>query len=357
MIGPLVDPVAHGGRAEDAFHVVVPSLPGFGFSTPVSRPGWAIRESAAAFDAIMQALGYDRYGVTGGDIGAGVSEQLCIQAGDRVIGSLVVTDAGAIATEYTPPTDHLTETEQGPPPGSQGRARRGLRLPRLQTTRPQSVSYGLTDSPVAQLTWIVEKFREWTDPTKDLPEDAVDLDQLLTLVSVYWFGKGGAGAANFLYEATHAEAAWGQSPRSAAGLRRVRRGASDPPDPRPGERAAVLEPASARQPLPGDGSPGRARRRPARLLRGPPLIEPPVDSRTCRTCRGPAVRRGLVRAGAFGSAAEGCCPGRGRLRVVVEGVAAGVDRRAERGDEVAVADRELRHRAGERDVDLSARSA
>ena len=90
----------------------MPSLPGFGFSTPVSEPGWAIEESAAAFDQIMQALGYDRYGVSGGDIGAGVAEQLCIQAGERVIGSLVVTDPGAIATEYTPPTDHLTEAEQ-----------------------------------------------------------------------------------------------------------------------------------------------------------------------------------------------------------------------------------------------------
>src|SRR6185312_3588778 len=101
MIGPLVDPVAHGGRPEDAFHVVVPSLPGFGFSTPVTTPGWAISQSASAFDRIMGALGYERYGVSGGDIGAGVAEQLCIQAGERVIASLVVTDPGAIATEYT----------------------------------------------------------------------------------------------------------------------------------------------------------------------------------------------------------------------------------------------------------------
>ena len=90
----------------------MPSLPGFGFSTPVAEAGWAIQESAAAFAGIMDALGYERYGVHGGDIGAGVAEQLCIQAGDRVIGSLVVTDAGAIATEYTPPTDHLTDAEK-----------------------------------------------------------------------------------------------------------------------------------------------------------------------------------------------------------------------------------------------------
>jgi hypothetical protein len=80
----------------------------------------------------------------------------------------------------------------------------------VQTTRPQSIAYGLTDSPAMQLTWILEKIKEWTDPAKPLPEDAVDLDHLLTLVSVYWFGRGGEGAANFLYEAAHAEAAWGR---------------------------------------------------------------------------------------------------------------------------------------------------
>jgi pimeloyl-ACP methyl ester carboxylesterase len=211
MIGPLVDPVAHGGRPEDAFHVVVPSLPGFGFSTPVANPGWAIAESASAIDRIMQALGYERYGVSGGDIGAGVAEQLCIQGGDRVIGSLVVTDPGVIATEYTPPTNHLTPAEQEHHQALKAARAEDFGYIAVQSTRPQSIAYGLTDSPVAQLTWIVEKIKEWTDPTQELPEDALDLDQLLTLVSVYWFGRGGAGAANFLYEAAHAAAAWGQT--------------------------------------------------------------------------------------------------------------------------------------------------
>jgi epoxide hydrolase len=208
MIGPLVDPEAHGGRAEDAFHVVVPSLPGFGFSTPL-KSGWAIQQTAAAFDQIMGALGYERYGVHGGDVGAGISESLCVQAGNRVIGSLVPTDPGAIATEYTPPTDHLTEAEQERLQGLKAGRVEDFGYIEVQTTRPQSIAYGLTDSPVMQLTWIVEKVKEWTDPAKLLPEDAVDLDHLLTLVSVYWFGKGGAGAANFLYEAAHAAAAWG----------------------------------------------------------------------------------------------------------------------------------------------------
>ena len=211
MIGPLVDPEAHGGRPEDAFHVVIPSLPGFGFSTPATRPGLGIKGAAAAFDQIMQGLGYKRYGVHGGDVGAGIAEELSILAGDRIIGSLVVTDPGAIATEYTPPTDHLTPEEQDRLQALKAARVEDFGYLALQTTRPQSIAYGLTDSPVMQLTWIVEKVREWTDPNRELPEDAVDIDHLLTLVSVYWFGKGGAGAANFLYEAMHAEASWGRS--------------------------------------------------------------------------------------------------------------------------------------------------
>jgi epoxide hydrolase len=210
MIGPLVDPPAHGARAEDAFHVVVPSPPGFGFSTPLSSPGWDIRRTATAFDQIMAELGYERYGVHGGDVGAGLAEQLCILGGNRVIGSLVVTDPGAIATEFTPPADHLTEEERDRLQGLKAARAEDFGYLQVQMTRPQSIAYGLTDSPVMQLTWIVEKVRDWTDPAKELPEDAVDLDQLLTLISVYWFGRGGAGAAHFLYEAAHAAAAWGQ---------------------------------------------------------------------------------------------------------------------------------------------------
>jgi pimeloyl-ACP methyl ester carboxylesterase len=208
MIGPLVDPEAHGGRAEDAFHVVVPSLPGFGFSEP-AVPGWGVQRTANAFDQIMQELGYARYGVSGGDVGAGICEELCLLAGERIIGSLVVTDPGAIATEYTPPTDHLTDEEKERHAAMKAGRAEDFGYIALQTTRPQSIAYGLTDSPVAQLTWIVEKIKEWTNPARDLPEDAVDLDHLLTLVSVYWFNRGGAGAANFLYETAHSPASWG----------------------------------------------------------------------------------------------------------------------------------------------------
>jgi epoxide hydrolase len=211
MIDPLVNRTASNNGAEQAFHVVIPSLPGFGFSTPVLGKGWAIGKMAKAFDEIMLQLGYERYGVHGGDIGAGLCEELCILAGERVIGSLINTDPGAIATEFTPPTDHLNDDEKKRLEQMKAARREDFGYIHIQTTRPQTIAYSLSDSPVGQMAWIVEKFKEWTDPTKDNPEDAVDIDQLLTNVSIYWFGRGGAGAAHFLYESMHAAAAWGRT--------------------------------------------------------------------------------------------------------------------------------------------------
>jgi epoxide hydrolase len=211
MIDPLVNPASSGSGSEQAFHVVIPSLPGFGFSTPVTGKGWEISRMANAFDQIMRQLGYERYGVHGGDIGAGICEELCILAGERVIGSLVTTDPGAIATEFTPPTDHLNDDEKNKHEQLKATRREDFGYIQIQSTRPQTIAYSLTDSPVGQMAWIVEKFKEWTDLTKELPEEAVDLDQLLTNVSIYWFGKGGAGAAHFLYESLHAATAWGRT--------------------------------------------------------------------------------------------------------------------------------------------------
>jgi pimeloyl-ACP methyl ester carboxylesterase len=193
-----------------AFHVVVPSIPGFGLSTPLVSHGWDIARTAGAFDRIMGELGYERYTVFGEDVGAGIVDQICLDAGERVLAALVATDPGAIATQYTPPTDHLTADERAEHDRLKAARSEDFGYLALQTTRPLSVAYGLTDSPAMQLTWIVEKFQEWTDPTRTLPEDAVDVDDLLTLVSVSWFGRAGDGAANLLWEAAHAAAAWGR---------------------------------------------------------------------------------------------------------------------------------------------------
>jgi len=207
MINPLVNPDA----GEQAFHVIIPSLPGFGFSTPYTGNGWEINRMANAFIQIMSALEYDRYGVSGGDIGAGIFGQLCIQGGEHIIGALINTDPGAIATEFAPPTDHLNDDEKNRHQQMKAGRREDFGYIQIQSTRPQTIAYSLTDSPVGQMAWIVEKFKEWTDPTQELPEDAIDLDQLLTNVCIYWFGGGGMGAAHFMYEAAHAVPAWGET--------------------------------------------------------------------------------------------------------------------------------------------------
>lgn len=194
VIGPLTDPRAHGGDPADAFHVVVPSLPGFGFSTPVTATGWGVGRSAAALASLMGHLGYERYGVHGYDLGSGVAHTIKDIAPSRVVGahfSMAGTDdmVGVITA------DGCMSVRPGPAAGHDG-----MGSFQIQSTRPQTLGYALTDSPVGQLAWIVEKFREWTDPAAELPEDAVDRDQLLTTVTLYWLGRLGASSAHFTYE-------------------------------------------------------------------------------------------------------------------------------------------------------------
>ena len=211
VIGPLTDPRAHGGDPADAFHVVAPSLPGFGFSTPLQEGGWESGRTARAWVELMGRLGYPRYGAHGGDIGAGISGDLGGLDPERVVGAHVITDPMALALlDFLPAEpDGLSETEAASLRRLRQYGQDGKGYLQIQGTRPQTLAYGLTDSPVGQLAWIVEKFREWTDPAAELPEDAVDRDQLLTNVSIYWFTRGGASAAQFLYEAAHAAREWG----------------------------------------------------------------------------------------------------------------------------------------------------
>jgi len=202
LIEPLVDP-AEG----QAFHVVAPSLPGYAFSTPLADTGWAMGRTARAWIELMRRLGYDRYGVHGGDVGAGVSGTVAGLDGEHVIGVHVVSDpltAANVATFLPGMADRLDPND---PLDKQIMARMdafrtdGSGYLAIQNTRPQTIGYGLVDSPLLQLAWIAEKVHEWTD----LP---VDRDQLLTTVSLYWFTGSGASAAHTLYEQAHSSE-WG----------------------------------------------------------------------------------------------------------------------------------------------------
>ena len=210
IVGPLTDPRSHGGDPADAFHIVAPSLPGFGFSMPLREPGWHLGRTADAFAVLMGRLGYDRYGTQGGDIGAGIAGRLASLDPDRVIGVHITSDQGgaAMVGEYLPMPEGLTEAElvrlaeiKQAWSGEQGYFA-------LQSTRPQTLAYSLADSPVGQLAWIVEKFKMWTNPSAALPEDAVDRDNLLTNVSIYWFTNTGGSSAGFYYEGAHAQLDW-----------------------------------------------------------------------------------------------------------------------------------------------------
>jgi epoxide hydrolase len=210
LIGPLSDPRSHGGDPRDAFDLVIPSLPGFGFSTPVRQIGWELGRTTAAFAELMARLGYARYGTHGGDIGAGISGRLGATDAAHVVGTLVVTDPGSLglAGEQFPIPDHLTEEERArvEQERTTWRAERGYLD--LQGHRPETIAAALTDSPVGQLAWIVEKFQTWTNPASKTPDDAVDRDQMLTNVSLYWFTRSGASAARFLSEAEHSDLDW-----------------------------------------------------------------------------------------------------------------------------------------------------
>jgi len=207
ILGPLTDPRARGGDPADAFSVVAPSLPGFAFSTPLSGKGWEVARTSRAWIELMRRLGYTRYGAQGGDIGAGVAGMVGGLDRNRVVGVHINSDllgAASMAGEYMPvDLDALTAEEQAHLTELKQPLAEGKGYLQLQSTRPYTVAYGLTDSPAGQLAWIVEKFKEWTSPAVELPEQAVDLDQLLTNVSLYWFTGAAPTAANFLYEAAH----------------------------------------------------------------------------------------------------------------------------------------------------------
>jgi pimeloyl-ACP methyl ester carboxylesterase len=205
VIGPLTDPRAHGGDPGDAFHLVIPSIPGFGFSGPTSEPGWDSRRVASAFAELMRRLGYSRYGAQGGDFGAFIAPDLGRVDPDHVAG--VHVNAATVGFMPLGPVDdadlaQLTDLEKD----RLARINRFLTdrngYFQIQATRPQTLAYGLTDSPVGQLAWIVEKFREWTHGG-EVPEDVIDRDRILTDVTLYWLTGTAGSAANLYYEQMH----------------------------------------------------------------------------------------------------------------------------------------------------------
>jgi len=206
VIGPLSDPRSHGDGSAPAFDLVIPSLPGFGFSGPVIEPGWGSRRIAGALAELMARLGYERYGAQGGDFGAFVAPDLGRVDPGHVIGVHVnAATMGFIPFGDIPEQDLATfsPAEKERAQRLQGFLAEGNGYFQIQATRPQTLSYGLTDSPAGQLAWIVEKFKEWTNTGHALPEDAIPRDEILADVSVYWFTGTAGSTANLYYESMH----------------------------------------------------------------------------------------------------------------------------------------------------------
>src|SRR4051794_7859566 len=204
VLGPLSDPRAHGGDPADAFHVVVPTVPGFTLSGPTRTLGWTVARVARAWAALMARLGYARYGAHGGDYGAAISRELGLADGEHVVALHLTQLLGASASDEN--ADPAVETEQrSVAAGHRYQAELGA-YAYLQATRPLTVAYLLNDSPLAQLAWVVERFKDWTD-SQTVPEDAVDRDALLTNVTLYWLSGTGGSSARYYREGS---ATWGE---------------------------------------------------------------------------------------------------------------------------------------------------
>ncbi len=195
VLGPLTDPAAHGGDAADAFHVVCPSLPGYGFSDKPTTRGRGVAWIADAWATVMGRLGYERFGAQGGDWGSAVTTTVGELHRSRVVGIHVNMPTVPLG----PITDDTTDRERENFDDFAWHTQWGTGYQHLQSTRPQTLGYGLADSPVGQLAWIVEKFWAWTDCDGD-PLSIFTREQLLDNVSIYWFTGTGASSARLYWE-------------------------------------------------------------------------------------------------------------------------------------------------------------
>ena len=197
VIGPLTDPVAHGGEAKDAYHLVVPSLPGYGFSGKPTETGWGLDRIAKAWNELMVRLGYDRYFAQGGDWGGMVTATMGAQnlgqcAGVHVNLVIVGPPSEDIMSNPTPEEQaalvHFTDFQT-----------QGSGYAEIQKTKPQTLGYGLADSPVGQMAWIMEKFQGWSEEAES-PDERFDCDRLLDNVMLYWLNNAGASSARLYRE-------------------------------------------------------------------------------------------------------------------------------------------------------------
>ncbi len=194
-IDPLRNPEAHGGNAADAFHVVCPALPGYGFSGKPTAPGWGVEKIADAWAELMKRLGYEQYVAQGGDWGSAVTTAI----GIRDTAHCKAIHVNMVSARPDPIDDNLSEIEKRGLAGMKHYQDWDSGYSKQQSTRPQTLGYALVDSPVGQMAWILEKFWAWTD-CDGHPENALSRDQMLDNIMLYWLTASGASSARLYWQ-------------------------------------------------------------------------------------------------------------------------------------------------------------
>ena len=208
VIGPLTDPTGYGAGGGDAFHVVCPSLPGYGFSDKLAQRGWNIERIAIAWGRLMERLGYERYGAAGSDWGTSISTILGQRHPEQVVGIHLVPP---LAPPDPTTFDELTERERGALASLEHSAEWDSGYSKEHSTRPQTIGYALVDSPAALCAWIIEKFWAWTD-CGGHPENVLTRDELLDNLMLYWLPRTGASSARLYWESIRQVNEWISGP-------------------------------------------------------------------------------------------------------------------------------------------------
>jgi pimeloyl-ACP methyl ester carboxylesterase len=198
VVGPLSDPAAHGGNAADSFHLVLPSLPGYGFSERPSEPGWSVERTAKAWTVLMERLGYKRFVAQGGDWGAAVTTALAEQAPPSCAGIHLNMP---IVFPTKEDLENMTPVEAEIVAGVKPYRETGMGYANQQSTKPQTLGYGLTDSPAGQAAWIYEKFHGWTD-NQGTPETVLTRDEMLDNIMLYWLPATATSSARLYWESS-----------------------------------------------------------------------------------------------------------------------------------------------------------
>jgi pimeloyl-ACP methyl ester carboxylesterase len=205
VVGPLTDPTAHGGRAEDAFDLVLPSMPGYGFSGKPQSTGWNPDRIARAWDELMGRLGYKRYVAQGGDWGSVIADKMALQAPPGLLGihvnmpATVPPEIANVLASGGPAPAGLSPEEKVAFDGMDALYKKGSGYALMMVTRPQTLGYSLADSPVGLASWFYDKFADWTHSGGE-PEKALTRDEMLDDITLYWLTNTGTSSAQLYWE-------------------------------------------------------------------------------------------------------------------------------------------------------------